>query len=236
MALKLPRIHPQDSFYGVHNQVYTRQVYWVEGFFVMNALKCLLWDRWGSQEFPAEWDGINYGGGKGSQRYWEYLWVVNQLDGTEHRILDVGAGPTLFLPKILEQGFQHVEAVDPTLRIEDDRHHRSDLRTWISNNEESVRRFDCVTCVSVVEHTPDPREIFKDLARFKQAKVIITLELGFDPPGFEYQLTLQKLYLGLNCFRDHYLSQMETCPVWADDSRGGYWRPFGMVLSPRPNG
>lgn len=199
----------------------------------MERLKRLLWERWGRPEFPAEWDGINYGGGKGSQRYWEYLWVVTQLTGHEERLLDVGAGPKLFLPRLLTEVLSHVEAVDPELPAGDAHHHPASLGAWMMQNPGLIHQFDCVTCVSVVEHVQDPREIFRDLARFRKARVILTLELGFDPPGFEYQLTLEKLYQGLGCFHDHYLDRMESCPVWADNSKGGYWRPFGMVLEPK---
>jgi hypothetical protein len=199
----------------------------------MESLKRVLWDRWGSKDFPAEWDGVHYGGGKGSQRYWEYLWVVDQLDGKEERILDVGAGSTLFLPRLLRQSFSHVEAVDPALPLEDDRHHRSELGTWVERHQKAVASFDCVTCVSVVEHLQDPSILFRDLGQFVRAKIIITLELGFDPPGFEYQLTMREIYSGLAYFTSHYLSRMEICPVWADNSNRGHWRPFGMVLAPK---
>jgi|SRR6185295_491275 len=199
----------------------------------MNMLKSLLWDRWGTAEYPAEWDGQHYGGGRGSQRFWEYLWVIDQLSGHERHVIDVGAGPNLFLPKLLGEAFPRVEAVDPELRVRDARHHPCDLRGWVDRYPSEVSRVDCVTCVSVVEHVQDPGMIFTDLARFVNAKLIVTLELGFDPPGFEYQLTLRKLYAGLKCFESHYLSRMETCPVWADNSKGGYWKPFGMVLLPK---
>jgi 2-polyprenyl-3-methyl-5-hydroxy-6-metoxy-1,4-benzoquinol methylase len=199
----------------------------------MEALKQALWDRWGSKEFPAEWDGVKYGGGKGSQRYWEYLWVVDQLKGNERRILDVGAGQTLFLPRLLRLSFPHVEAVDPEVPAEDALHHRVELGAWLSDNPRAADSFDCVTCVSVLEHLQDSRVLFGQLARFARARIIITLELGFEPPGFEYQLTMREIYAGLACFGAHYLSKMETCPVCADNSKGGYWRPFGLVLAPR---
>jgi 2-polyprenyl-3-methyl-5-hydroxy-6-metoxy-1,4-benzoquinol methylase len=199
----------------------------------MEYLKRLLWERWGSNDFPAEWDGVHYGGGKGSQRYWEYLWVLTQLSGSERRILDVGAGPKRFLPRLLREAFSHVEAVDPALGLEDAQHHRTELGAWISRDPKSPERFDCVTCVSVVEHLQDPTILFRDLARFEKAKIVITLELGFDPPGFDFQLTMREIYAGLACFGAHYLSRMEVCPVWADNSNSGHWRPFGMVLAPR---
>jgi hypothetical protein len=85
----------------------------------------------------------------------------------------------------------------------------------------------------VIEHLQDPKVLFKELARFDRAKIIITLELGFDPPGFQYQLTMPVIYAGLACFQAHYLSRMEICPVWADNSNRGYWRPFGMLLMPK---
>lgn len=201
----------------------------------MEALKQLLWKRWGSNEFPAEWDGIRFGGGKGSQRYWEYLWVVDQLDGNERKILDVGAGENAFLPRLLANAFEQVEAVDPALPTEDARNHRMDLGAWISQNPSRVGEFDCVTCVSVIEHLQNPNELFSALAHFAKAKILITLELGYEPPAFSYQLTMHKIYAGLNCFDSHYLTRLENCPVWADNSNNGHWRPFGLSLLPKLN-
>jgi hypothetical protein len=198
----------------------------------MDKLKRLLWERWGSSGFPAEWDGLRHGGGKGSQRYWEYLWVLDQLAGDERSVLDVGAGLTQFLPRLFREAFQRVEAVDPELPHDGPLDHRMELGTWIAADPAALERFDCVTCVSVVEHLREPADFLADLDRFRRAKIVLTLEFGHEPPAFDFQWTPRTLYQGLGRFRSHYLVRMEACPIWADDSGNGRWRPFGMVLAP----
>jgi len=56
-------------------------------------LKAELWRRFGAAEHPAEWDGRVYGGGKLSQRHWEYFKAIKSLDLTaEAVVVDVGGG------------------------------------------------------------------------------------------------------------------------------------------------
>ncbi len=58
-----------------------------------NKLKAELWKRFGSKAHPAEWDGHVYGGGKLSQRFWEYFKAVEllELDG-DSVVVDIGGG------------------------------------------------------------------------------------------------------------------------------------------------
>ena len=58
-----------------------------------NKLKKLLWERFGSADYPAEWDGRVYGGGKISQRWWEYFQAIEYLELYEGAVvLDIGGG------------------------------------------------------------------------------------------------------------------------------------------------
>jgi hypothetical protein len=43
-------------------------------------IKRELWKRSGTSQFPFEWDGNMYGGGKLSQRFLEYFKAVEMLD------------------------------------------------------------------------------------------------------------------------------------------------------------
>ena len=69
-------------------------------------LKQRLWQRFGTAAHPAEWDGLVFGGGKISQRFWEYFKVIEYLDVADGaRVLDIGGGsPTTgvsFFPQLL---------------------------------------------------------------------------------------------------------------------------------------
>lgn len=60
---------------------------------ITQRLKQELWHRFGSKEHPAEWDGHVYGGGKLSQRFWEYFKAIELLSLDANSIvLDIGGG------------------------------------------------------------------------------------------------------------------------------------------------
>jgi hypothetical protein len=85
---------------------------------VGSNLKKILWQRFGSPDHPAEWDGRVYGGGKLSQRFWEYFKAVELLDlHTDAVVLDIGGGSPAtglgFFSSILAQGAKGVVIMDP---------------------------------------------------------------------------------------------------------------------------
>ena len=56
-------------------------------------LKAALWQAYGNLNSPAAWDGNIYGGGKLSQRFWEYHQAIELLDLTpDSVVLDIGGG------------------------------------------------------------------------------------------------------------------------------------------------
>lgn len=204
---------------------------------MIEGLKQELWRRWGTGIIPAEWDGAMYGGkkaggGKCSQRFWEYLWLLDQLSGNESKVLDVGSGSHLFLPKLLRTQLAYVEAVDPYVLSDDLMDRKMDIASWLGQPDVVPSQYDCVTCISVLEHVLDQPAFCSDLDKLSSAKIIMTMELGQEPPLWNYQLTMKRLYASLDMFKTHYVTKMEMCPIWADNSSGGYWRPFGLVLFP----
>lgn len=202
-----------------------------------DILKQDLWRSWRVLK-PSEWDGgQNRGGGLGSQRFWEYFWTISRLPSSAKIFADVGSGETDFLPWLMRRNGYRVDSIDPLAPLETGNlsslgsSYRMLLDEFLKGNDPDA--YMCVTCVSVAEHLPDPTVLFRDLAKFRFARIVCTLELGPDPQAFDWQLTMGKLYGCLESMRDsHYLSEMESCPVWADNSSGGRWRPFGIVLEP----
>jgi hypothetical protein len=177
----------------------------------------LLWERWGDPEYPAEWDGRHGNGGKGSQRFWEYLWVLNEL-GTMESVLDVGAGKDLFLAKLLRDTGHDVTAVDPQLDV-----NPITLEEFVSKPPHI--HFSIVTCISVLEHISDKPAFCRALDTFKRP-IVMTLEFG--PGGIENRVLTQCLAE----FKNHHVDHMEACPVWAENSDPLRWRPLGITLAP----
>src|SRR5512145_3221811 len=61
------------------------------------SIKKNLWKLYGTVEHPAEWDGIVFGGGKISQRFWEYFTAIEMLDLDKNAVvLDIGGGKGFF--------------------------------------------------------------------------------------------------------------------------------------------
>lgn len=184
----------------------------------------LLWERWGSANHPAEWDGRDDNGGKGSQRFWEYLWALNQVDVQPYRMfIDVGAGLTCFFGDLLATYGCVVWRVDPVLPLEGDTHRRMLLGDFISGDPQVLTMPSWVTCISVLEHVDDKQGFCRDLDRF-DAPIVLTFECG--PGGVEHK----EVYRCLDQFKNHHVVRMERCPIWADNSDHDKWRPIGIVL------
>ena len=181
----------------------------------------LLWQRWGDPAHPAEWDGREGNGGKCSQRFWEYLWVLNHI-GEPSSILDVGGGQNTFFKDLLKDDvfFVVVDPLAPTSASGDS--HGMTVEQYAATKRLS---FKCVTCISVLEHVTDKDAFCAALDSFP-CPIVMTLELG------EGCVTMPQLYQCLRQFMNHHVTVMEACPVVADNSYGGRWRPLGLVLEP----
>jgi 2-polyprenyl-3-methyl-5-hydroxy-6-metoxy-1,4-benzoquinol methylase len=131
---------------------------------VTRALKSELWKRYGSPEHPAEWDGNVFaraGGGKMSQRFWEYFKTIELLDLTpDSVVLDIGGGSPAtgvgFLAEILAQQVKGVVVMDPNARkatakniecVPADSSY-ANLKALL----ETRRDLTHIACVSVFEH------------------------------------------------------------------------------------
>jgi 2-polyprenyl-6-hydroxyphenyl methylase/3-demethylubiquinone-9 3-methyltransferase len=69
------------------------------------------------------------------------------LDGCRHlRVLDYGSGANVFAGRMRDAGFTHFENYDP-----------------YSSPARPAGQFDIITCLEVLEHTPDPRAAIADM-------------------------------------------------------------------------
>lgn len=201
-----------------------------------DRLLARLWTAFGSRETPSEWDGNSHGGGRLSQRFWEYHWALRQARlAPDSVVLDVGAGSTAFLPLLLVGEVAQVFACDPELP--------GDLPSAVTALREPLSAsllarapFTHLLSVSVIEHlAPDQLEEHLSLLGSVPARVVVTLEFGERPHGSN--LTLQELYRVGAAFPRHYCRTFELCPVFADNSYPGphpLWRPLGLVFDPLP--
>jgi hypothetical protein len=181
--------------------------------------KQTLWERWGDPAFPAEWDGHGGNGGKGSQRFWEYLWVLDKI-GHPQSVLDVGGGTGFFADLLMDSGVP-TKIIDPLASKETD--YRCSLSEFIDSSVMSSLNFDWIASLSVLEHVEDKDAFCADLDSFN-APIAMTFEFG---PGC---IEIKEVYRCLSSFKRHHLTLMEICPVWADNSSPDKWRPMGLVL------
>jgi SAM-dependent methyltransferase len=84
------------------------------------------------------------------------------------RILDYGAGATVFAARMTELGFAHVESYDP-----------------FSLPTRPAGRFDIVTCIEVIEHAPSPQAILSDMRSFLADDGCILIGESLQPPDIE---------------------------------------------------
>lgn len=187
----------------------------------MKTLQQLLWERWGSAEHPAEWDGRELGGGKGSQRFWEYLWALDRV-GNAGSILDIGGGQQAFFANLLSAVMDDVSVVDPLI---EDGMGRFAMTLDQFAAGYVVRKYDLITCISVLEHVED-KDRFCHLLDTFEAPIVLTFELG------EGCIPMWEMYRCLDQFKHHHVTKMEACPVLADNSSFDKWRPMGIALAP----
>ncbi len=135
---------------------------------ITRRLKQELWKRYGSKEHPAEWDGHVFGragGGKMSQRFWEYFKAIELLDLTpESVVLDIGgASPATgvgFLGDILAQEVKRVIIMDPNAGTPAQGNVESvnstcahaELKALLEMHKDLTH----IACVSVFEHIEPP--------------------------------------------------------------------------------
>src|SRR3954454_13472570 len=132
---------------------------------VTQRLKQNLWARFGTTTWPAEWDGHVYGGGKLSQRYWEYFQAAELLDlDRESIVLDIGGGSPItgagFFASLLATQIKKVIIIDPNVSASIDCPSNIEFIRRNASEEELLSIFidrpeiTHISCVSVFEHIP----------------------------------------------------------------------------------
>jgi SAM-dependent methyltransferase len=94
-------------------------------------------------------------------------WVEQLLgDGARHiRVLDYGSGAGRMVEILRERGFSAVEAYDP-----------------ISSPHRPRGTFSLVTCFEVLEHTPDPMGLMKDIVSYLADDGVVYFSTGLCTP------------------------------------------------------
>ena len=198
------------------------------------SIKRRLWEWFGTAEHPAEWDGIVYGGGKISQRFWEYFIAVEMLDlHPESVVLDIGGGSpqtgvSLF-PRLLAASGVRVIVLDK----EFGKNLNEDVQAGrVSVENVTIARgfadFDVLTeqlrkhrpthvsCLSVLEHAKADQQkgIFDALEReFTGERAVFTVEFHETVCHWEQQLTTPTLSTAVAGLRRYYLDRIERSPV-----------------------
>jgi hypothetical protein len=195
---------------------------------ITERLKQELWTKYGTKEFPSEWDGFVYGGGKISQRFWEYFITIQMLDLDEDSVLlDIGGGSPKtgmgFFALVLQPFVKKIVIVDP--HIEESAHCpenvvyvRQNADTATLANVFNKHSISHVCSVSVLEHIhPETRkEIMRAIdANFKGQALAFTLEFHATQRFFEQQLTTESLTDMVSEMTQFYVSDIQASPVTA---------------------
>jgi len=199
----------------------------------MNALteklKIELWKRFATKEFPSEWDGSIYGGGKVSQRFWEYFKAIEFLDpAADSIVLDIGGGSPKtgigFFSMLLKDCLKKVIVLDPNAgSIYDNIVAIKEEASFsaLKNTFEKYPGITHITSISVFEHM-DSR-LREDMIKaindfFKGAAFIATFEYHSKKCFMDHQLTTKTVHETFRHFTNFYLSSVESSPVSATDA------------------
>lgn len=197
-----------------------------------DAIKRDLWRRHGRPEHPSEWDGRVYGGGRLSQRFWEYFKAAELLDlRPDSVVLDLGGGsPSTGLGFFMEAVAPHVAQViimDPQVgkaRNDDPRVLLVPEYADRTSLERVLRAHPGIThlsSVSVLEHVePEVRRgIFEAVdAAFRGETIVLTLEYHVRRRFFEQQLTARSLSDMVEPLNRFYLDAFEASPVACENA------------------
>ena len=195
-------------------------------------LKSELWKRYGSPQHPAEWDGRVYGGGKLSQRFWEYFKAIELLDLTpDSVVLDIGGGsPTegaSFFAALLAGAVRRVIIVDPeipaglspganTTFVREPANYDALCKLLAAHPE-----ITHVASISVFEHIePAVREgIVRAINDAFGGDVFVsTFEYHPRQVYFEHQLTARSVSALFTPLVNYFLDQFVSSPVWCENA------------------
>lgn len=198
---------------------------------ITEQLKKDLWKFFGTTEYPAEWDGIVYGGGKLSQRYWEYLATIQYLNlNSDSVLLEVGGGSPQtgygFFSAILKKYVKKIIILDPNLSPTANKPNNIEYVAENANYENlknifSTHKITHVSCISVFEHIDDSvrNEMIRSINdNFKGENFVATLEYHPKQVHFEYQLTAKTISQMFSNFTNFYLTDYTASPVFCENA------------------
>ena len=199
----------------------------------MSSLKQRLWKEYGTYEHPAEWDGSVYGGGKVSQRFWEYLIGIEYLDGSHiDELVDIGGGnrDKHFYARVLAPVASKVHVVD--LEVQHDGfkrdgadviyfHKAKKTAMWFRDWLHGHPHVTTAVSISAFEHMPDEIKVAHCKAINEAEHVnLFALTFEFHPvpaivqkmfyPDIVHTQSLDMMVRALNNF---YLDRMDSSPV-----------------------
>ena len=130
---------------------------------ITRKLKAELWRRFGTSDYPAEWDGRVHGGGKLSQRHWEYFIGVGLLDlAPDSSVLDLGGGSPAtgagFFASLLAREIRKVTVLDPNVAEGAESGNRVELIRALGDHETVAQVLKArpdithISSISVLEH------------------------------------------------------------------------------------
>jgi hypothetical protein len=190
-------------------------------------LKAALWRRYGSPDYPAEWDGKVYGGGKLSQRFWEYHQAIELLELTpDSVVLDIGGGSPVtgagFFTQLVAPHVREVHVMDVNVGETGGLAANIKIHRALANYETLSKllkenpQITHVACISVFEHIP--HDVRCGMIRavnenFSGDIFAGTLEYHARDCFFEFQLTVRTLSELFEPFSNFYPDQVRASPV-----------------------
>lgn len=196
---------------------------------ITEQLKKDLWKCFGTTEYPAEWDGIVYGGGKLSQRYWEYLATIQYLN-SDSVLLEIGGGSPKtgygFFSAIIKQHVKKIIIIDPNLNSDAKKPDNIEYVVENANYENLKNLFNTyqithISCISVFEHIDDNTrdEMIRAINdHFKGECFVTTLEYHPKQVHFEHQLTSKSISDLFSHFTNFYPTDYSASPVLCENA------------------
>ena len=205
-----------------------------------NRLLAELWSRYGTTEYPAEWDGNVYGGGKLSQRFWEYFKVLSLMDFRyDTSIVNIGGGSPKtgrsFFSELLRSHIRTI-VIDPNAEISDQNAVRQKL------SKQSIDKAfeicpgitDCIS-ISVLEHMKSDEQVdfCKILNQYDFRSIILTCEFHAKNRNTMNQLTTESLSKATAALTRYCPTAIEAAPIPCVNSFKGNcpaWMPLVVKL------
>lgn len=198
----------------------------------IQQLKKELWKRFGNTKYPAEWDGNIYGGGKLSQRFWEYFKAIELLNvNSDSIVLDIGGGsPSTgagFFASLLSSAVKTVIVMDSNVP-KDMKVYENIQFISIDGSYEEIKRLlidrpdiTHISSVSVFEHVPTA--IREGMIRaineyFQGCCFVATFEYHAKRTFFDEQLTAKTTSNLFSPLSNYYLDEIVASPVWCENA------------------